>query len=158
MVESVKAMNQLKDQGLIKAIGVSNFTQHHLEDVLKSGVEITNNQIELRPSFNQQSLREFHKQHHITTTSYSTIKGGVDFESPEIKHLTAKYDKTPGQIVLNWAISQKIIVIPRTTSEDRIKENFHSCNFELSSEDIEKLNNITQSERLGKPEFADFDY
>ncbi len=158
MVESLKAMKQLQDKGIIKAIGVSNFTKHHLEDVLNSGVEITNNQIELRPSFNQKELREFHLQHHITTTSYSTIKGGVDFEAPEIKEISAKYNRPPGQIVLNWAISQNIIVIPRTTNPGRIKENFEADNFELSKEDLEKINKMTQGDRLGKPEFADFDY
>lgn len=158
LIEAIKAMDQLKQQGIIKAIGVSNFTQHHLEDVLKSGVEITNNQIELRPSFNQKALREFHNQHHITTTSYSTIKGGVDFDIPQIKELVQKYGKTPGQIVLNWAISQNIIVIPRSTTEDRIKENLAAANFEMSAEDIEKLNQIPQGQRLGNPEFADFSY
>lgn len=158
MVESLKAMNELKKQGVIKAIGVSNFTQHHLEDVLKSGVEITNNQIELRPSFNQKALRGFQDKHHITTTSYSTIKGGVDFDIRLINELARKYDKTLGQIVLNWAISQNIIVLPRSTSEDRIKENLAAAEFEMSLDDVGKLNNIPQGNRLGKPEFADFDY
>ncbi len=158
MTQSLKAMAQLKKDGIIKAIGVSNFTQHHLEDVLKSGVEITNNQIELRPSFNQTALRAFQAKHHITTTSYSTIKGGVDFDIPLIKELAEKYDKTPGQIVLNWAISQNIIVLPRTTNENRIKENLATMDFEISQTDLESLNNVPQGDRLGKPEFADFDY
>ena len=158
MTQSLIAMDQLKKDGIIKAIGVSNFTQHHLEDVLKSGVEITNNQIELRPSFNQTALRAFQDKHHITTTSYSTIKGGVDFDIPLIKELAEKYDKTPGQIVLNWAISQNIIVLPRTTNENRIKENLAAADFEISQSDLERLNHLPQGDRLGKPEFADFDY
>jgi diketogulonate reductase-like aldo/keto reductase len=158
MIESLKAMEELKKQGIIKAIGVSNFTQHHLEDVLKSGVEITNNQVELRPSFNQKALRAFHQKHQITTTSYSTIKGGVDFKIDLISDLAEKYDKTMGQIVLNWAISQNIIVIPRTTNIDRIKENLVAADFEMETKDIEKLNQIPQGERLGNPDFADFNY
>lgn len=156
--ESLKAMNQLKEEGVIKAIGVSNFTQHHLEDALKAGVEITNNQIELRPSFNQQELRTFCTQNNITVTSYSTIKGGVDFEDPTIQELAKKYAVSPAQVVLNWAIAQNIIVIPRSTKSDRIEDNFHTEDWEMDKADIEKLNNIPQGERLGKPVFADFDY
>lgn len=158
IVEALKAMDELKKQGLIKAIGVSNFTEHHLEDALKSGVEITNNQVELRPSFNQQALREFQAKHNITTTSYSTIRGGQDFDEPVIKELSDKYQVSPAQVILNWAISQNIIVIPRSTKVERIKDNFHAQDWEMEKEDIAKLNNIPQKERLGKPEFSDFNY
>jgi diketogulonate reductase-like aldo/keto reductase len=158
IVEALKAMNELKEDGIIKAIGVSNFTIHHLEDALKAGVEITNNQIELRPSFNQKELVAFHKEHGITTTSYSTIRGGVDFEEPVIKELAEKYQVSPAQIVLNWAMAQDIIIIPRSTKPERIEDNFHAQDWEMESEDIEKLNNIPQGARLGNPAFADFDY
>lgn len=158
IVEALKAMNDLKEQGIIKAIGVSNFTQHHLEDALKAEVEITNNQIELRPSFNQKELREFHAKHHITTTSYSTIRGGVDFEEPVIKELAKKYQVSPAQVVLNWAMAQDIIIIPRSTKPERIEDNFHAEDWEMDPKDIEKLNNIPQSGRLGNPAFADFNY
>lgn len=156
--ETLGAMNELKKQGIIKAIGVSNFTPHHLEDALKVGVEITNNQVELRPSFNQKALRDFCAKNNITVTSYSTIKGGVDFEDPIIKELSEKYKVSRAQIVLNWAISQNIIVIPRSTKPERIEENFHAQDFEMETADIEKINNIPQKGRMSNPEWADFEH
>lgn len=156
--ETLEAMNELKQEGVIKAIGVSNFTIHHLEDALKTGVEFVNNQIELRPSFNQKELREFCAKNNITVTSYSTIKQGMDFENPVIQELTKKYNVSPAQVVLNWAISQNIIVIPRSTKPERIEDNFHAQDWEMDPEDIEKLNNIPQGERQTKPEWAEFDY
>jgi diketogulonate reductase-like aldo/keto reductase len=81
-----------------------------------------------------------------------------DFEGPVIKELSEKYQVSPAQIVLNWAMSQNIIVLPRSTKAERIADNFHAGDWEMEKEDIEKLNNIPQGERLGKPEFADFEY
>ncbi len=72
--------------------------------------------------------------------------------------LAEKYNKTPYQIILNWATSQDIICIPRSSKLERVKENFEIFDFELSSEDMEKLNNIEQKPRLSEPDFADFDY
>lgn len=156
--ETLGAMNKLKEQGLIRAVGVSNFTVHHLEDALKTGIEFTNNQIELRPSFNQKELRDFCREKGITVTSYSTIKAGMDFEIPVIKELAQKYGKTEGQIILNWAVSQDIIVIPRSTKPERISENFAAPEFEMEPEDIDKINNVPQGERQTHPEWNEFDY
>lgn len=156
--ETLEAMNELKKQGIIKAIGVSNFTIHHLQDALETGIEFVDNQIELRPSFNQTELRDFCAKNNITVTSYSTIKGGMDFEQPVIQELVKKYNVSPAQIVLNWAISQNIIIIPRSTKPQRIEDNFHSQDWEMDREDIEKLNHIPQGERQSIPQWADFDY
>jgi 2,5-diketo-D-gluconate reductase B len=156
--ETLEAMNELKKQGIIRAIGVSNFTIHHMKDAKETGIEFVNNQVELRPSFNQNELREFCESNNITVTSYSTIKGGLDFEIPIIKELAKKYDKTEGQIILNWAISHNIIVIPRSSNPTRIEENFKSTDFELSGEDIEKINNVPQGERQSKADWNEFDY
>lgn len=156
--ETLEAMSKLKDKGIIKAIGVSNFTIHHLQDAINSGFEVSNNQIELRPSFNQKELREFCIENNISITSYSTIKQGVDFENEIVKNLAKKYSKSPSQIILNWAITQNIIVIPRSTNPGRIKENFEASDWQLEDVDIEKLNNINQKERFSNPTWADFEY
>lgn len=156
--ETLAAMNELKEKGIIKAIGVSNFTQHHLEDALKTGVEVTNNQIELHPTFNNQELVRFCKENGMTVTSYSTNGRRQDLELDVIKELAKKYEKTPYQIILNWAISQDILVIPRSSKPERVKENFGAIDFELSLEDIALINQVSQEPRLSAPGFADFDY
>jgi len=156
--ETLKALGAAKNAGKIRAIGVSNFNEAHLKEALAVGVEIVNNQVELHPTFQQKEMRAFLKEHNMTITSYSTNGRGQDLELPEIKEIAEKYGKTPYQIILNWAVSQDIIVIPRSSKLERVKENFEIFDFELSSEDLEKINNIEQKPRLSEPAFADFDY
>jgi 2,5-diketo-D-gluconate reductase B len=156
--ETLSAMQKLKDDGAIRALGVSNFNQHHLEDALATGIQFSNNQIELHPTFNNRQLREFCQKNGIIVTSYSSNGRGQDLELAEIKELAEKYGKTPYQIILAWVLSQDILAIPRSTKKERIKENFESLEIELASEDIEKINNIEQNPRLSNPDWADFDY
>ena len=156
--ETLLAMDEAKKSGKIRAIGVSNFTKHHLEDALAVGVEITNNQIELHPTFQQKELRAYMKENEITVTSYSTNGRGGDLDLPLVQELAEKYGKSAYQIILNWATSQDIIVIPRSSKLERVKENFEIFDFELSVEDIERMNSIEQQPRLSEPAFADFGY
>lgn len=158
IAETLGAMAELKQRGLIKAIGVSNFTIHHLEDALETGIEITNNQIELHPTFNNRELREFCQENGITVTSYSSNGRGQDLDLDEIKELAEKYGKTPYQIILAWVRSQDVLAIPRSTKKERIIENFGSLDFDLEPADIEIINQITQKPRLSAPDWSDFDY
>lgn len=111
--ETLHAMNSLKNEGKIKAIGVSNFTIQHLEKALATGVKITNNQIELHPSFKQKEMREYCKANNITVTAYSPLGQGVDLQIPLIQELARKYTVSPAQVVLNWIITQNVIAIPK---------------------------------------------
>ncbi len=156
--ETLEAMKQLQDEGLVKAIGVSNFTQHHLEDALKTGFVISNNQIELHPTFNNRELRDFCQKNGISVTSYSSNGRGQDLELPEIQELAKKYGKTPYQIILAWIRSQDVLAIPRSTKKERIQENFESLDFDLDKEDIALIDAIEQKSRLSSPDWADFDY
>jgi len=156
--ETLKAMDEAKKAGKIRAIGISNFNKKHIEEALAVGVEIVNNQVELHPTFQQKELRQYLKENNITVTSYSTNGRGEDLNLPEVKELAEKYNKTPYQIILNWAVAQDIICIPRSSKLERVKENFEIFDFELSAEDMEIMNNIEQKPRLSEPAFADFDY
>ncbi len=156
--ETLEAMNKLKEDCLIRAIGVSNFTIHHLQDALKTGIEVTNNQVELHPTFNNRELREFCRKNGITVTSYSSNGRGEDLKLLKIIELAKKYERTPYQIILAWLRQQDILAIPRSTKEKHIKENFESLDFDLSLEDIAKINQISQEPRLSEPGWADFDY
>jgi len=156
--ETLKAMDEAKKAGKIRAIGISNFNKKHIEEARAVGVEIDNNQVELHPTFQQKELRQYLKENNITVTSYSTNGRGEDLNLPEVKELAEKYNKTPYQIILNWAVAQDIICIPRSSKLERVKENFEIFDFELSAEDMEIMNNIEQKPRLSEPAFADFDY
>lgn len=155
--ETLLEMNELKKEGKLRAIGVSNFTSHHLEDALKAGVEIVNNQVEVRPVFNQQSLRDYCASKHISITAYSSFKGG-SMELPLIQELSQQYNKTPAQIILNWIIGRGMIAIPKSAHPERIKENLESADFEMEEDDLVRIDALPQTGRINNPSFNDFDY
>lgn len=155
--ETLAEMNELKKEGKIKAIGVSNFMPHHLDDALKAGVEITNNQIEVRPQFNQKVLRDYCASKNISITAYSSLKGG-ETELPLVVELAQKYGKTPAQIVLNWVVSRDMVTIPKSAHPERIKENLEVANFEMEEADLAQIDALPQTGRINNPSFGDFDY
>jgi 2,5-diketo-D-gluconate reductase B len=155
--ETLQAMDTLKKEGKIKAIGVSNFTIHHLEDAFKAGVEIVNNQVEIRPQFRQQELRDYCASKNISITAYSSLRGG-DTELSLIVELAKKYNKTPAQIILNWIMARGMIAIPKSSKLERIKENFESLDFEIEQEDLAMIDSIPEGSRTNTPHFSDFDY
>ncbi len=156
--ETLQGFQTLKDQGLIKSIGVSNFTIHHLEDALQTGIEITNNQVEYHPSLNQRPLKDFCDKNNIIITAYSPMAQGYEIEIPQIKKLAQEYKKSPAQIILKWLINQNIIVIPKSTNPQRVKENIELFDWELSPEDIKTLDNLNEDYRSANPPFSEFDY
>jgi len=146
--ESLEAMNELKEQGIVKAIGVSNFFDEELVEALDCGVEITNDQVELHPSLNQKNLKGFCDEHNIVVTAYSPLGRGKEVHGEEVEELAKKYAKTPSQIILNWIIQRGIVAIPKAAKEEHIEENFKATEFELASEDMELINQIPQNGRI----------
>lgn len=157
-VETLKAMDKLKGEKIIRNIGVSNFTVNHLKDCLETGIEVVNNQVELHPTFAQFELADFCKENEIILTAYSPLGRGADLEIPELISISKKYGKSVPQVILNWIISRGIIAIPKATSSERIKENFESLDFELSPDDIEAINKLDKGERLIDNNWSEFDY
>jgi diketogulonate reductase-like aldo/keto reductase len=158
LAETLGAMNEAKEAGKVHSLGVSNFTEHHLKDAMETGVEIVVNQVELHPSFPQHDMRAFCAEHGIAVTAYSPLGRGNALEIGLINELAAKYEKTAGQIILNWLLSVDIITIPKSVNPERIKENFESQNFVMEQSDIDAIEALTGGERLINPEFAHFDY
>ena len=156
LTETLEAMRKLQKEGLIKAIGVSNFTIAHLEEALKTGAGITVNQVEYHPSLNQDKLKEFCDQNHIVITAYSPLGQGEDLKIPLITKLAKKYKFTPSQIILNWIIQKGMVVIPKAATKEHIEENIHALDFELSKEDMEQIDSFGEHRRLIRPAFANF--
>ncbi len=158
--EALKALNELKQDGLIKAVGVSNFTINHLKDALNTEYEFSVNQIEYHPSLNQTNLKEFCDKKDIHLTAYSPIAQGQDLNLDIAQKMSEKYDKPECQVILNWLIQQGLSAIPRSSSPDHIKENFAANDWQLNSEDIEKINEATKGldNRIIDPSFGEFDY
>lgn len=155
---TLEAMNRLKSEGVIKNIGVSNFTINHIKDVLKTGVEVVNNQVELHPTFGQFELHKFCEENGILLTAYSPLGRGAELDNPVLKSIASKYKKTLPQVILNWIVARGIIAIPKASSEEHIRENFESLDFELDNEDIEKINKLDRGERLIDNGWSEFDY
>jgi diketogulonate reductase-like aldo/keto reductase len=158
LAETLGAMNEAKAAGKVRSLGVSNFTEHHLQDALATGVEIVVNQVELHPGFAQHDLRAFCKAHNIAVTAYSPLGRGEALDMELITELAKKYDKKPGQIILNWLLAVGLVAIPKSVKPERIKENFESQDFVMDKTDVDAIDALKGSERLINPEFAHFDY
>lgn len=151
-VETWKEFENLKDEGLIKSIGVSNFRIEDLEALKEHGLSTpTVNQIELNPHFQQHELRDYARQHDIQIESWSPIGGskGNLLEAPELTQLAAKYSKTPAQIVIRWHLQHDLIVIPKSVHAERIKENFNVFDFQLASDDMAIIDSLETGTRSG---------
>lgn len=156
--ESIEGLEELKEKNLIRNWGVSNFNIHHLQDCIDLGVTPAVNQVEFHPSFNQKELKSFCDLNKILITAYSPLGQGYDLQLPEVRGLGLKYNKTPAQIVLNWLNSKGIVVIPKATIYEPIKENFESLDFSMSESDLSIIENINIFKRLLELPFADFNY
>lgn len=151
-IESYKAMEELYHEGKIKALGVANFKEHHLDKLLQETTVIpTVNQIEYHPIFNQDKLQQYCKDKGIAVTAWSPLmRGGELFENETLKRIAEKYNKTVAQVIIRWHIDSGRIVIPKSSNIERIKENIDVCHFELMEQDIETINHLNRNERQFK--------
>src|SRR5690606_5240532 len=149
-VDTYKALEQLYKDGRVKAIGVSNFHIEHLERLFDE-CEITPvlNQVECHPYLQQKELKAFCSKHNIYMESWSPLARGGMLEDETIQKIANKYNKTPAQIVLRWHIQENSIVIPKSVTPSRIRENFQVFDFELSEEDMEVITKLDRGERTG---------
>lgn len=153
-----QAMEELVKQGLVKSIGVSNFTAMMIFDLLTyAKTRPANNQIELHPCNSQIELVKYCQNQGITVTAYSPLGGQPSPDSPHlfeekiIKDLAVKYKKSPAQIILKWNINRDAIVIPKSTHSSRILENSQLFDFKLSKEEIDQINSLNKNYRTTNP-------
>lgn len=148
--DTYKAIERLYDEKLIRAIGVSNHHEHHLEKILaKANVAPMVNQIELHPRLTQEPLRAFCKANGIVVTSWSPIARGQLLTEPTLLEMGGKYGKTPAQIIIRWHLQNDLIVIPKSVTPERIKENCEVADFELSLQDMATIHALNRNERTG---------
>ncbi|MEI2403372.1 aldo/keto reductase [Niallia taxi] len=148
--ETWKALEKLYKDGKVKAIGVSNFHKHHLEDLLSEAEIVpTVNQIELHPLLSQEELRNFCKEKGIVVEAWSPLAQGKLLDNPVLTEIAAKYNKSTAQVILRWDLQNDIVTIPKSIKEHRIIENADIFDFELTAEDLEKINGLNKNERVG---------
>jgi diketogulonate reductase-like aldo/keto reductase len=128
---------------------VSNFTIPHLEDLLEAHEVIPAvNQVEFHPFLYQKELLEYCQRRGIQVEAYSPLARGERFKHPRITALATKYSKTPAQLMLRWGLQHGLVVIPKSTGEERIRENTQVFDFEISSEDMSSLDSLNEDLRL----------
>lgn len=148
--ESYRAIERLYDEKLIRATGVSNHHQHHLEELfVKANVKPMVNQIELSPRLTQYDLRTFCADNKIAVTSWSPLARGGLLDEPSIVRIGKKYGKTAAQIIVRWHLQHDLTVIPKSVTPERIAENAHVFDFELSFEDMNNIDSLNLNERTG---------
>ena len=156
--ETWRAMEYLYEHKGLRAIGVSNFMQHHLEDLLAcSKIVPMVNQMEFHPYLVQQELIDYCNKNTIQYEGWSPLMQGHIFELDIMKSLAAKYKKTIAQIVLRWDLQKGVITIPKSSKKERIRSNADIFDFELSLEDVKKLDQLDCSQRFG-PDPNNFDF
>lgn len=157
MEETFAGFQALKDRGVIRNFGVSNFTMSRLERATAITDGIIANQVEYHPSLNQQALLEYCQSRHIAVIAYSPVAKGQDLDLPIVRELAATYRRSGSQVVLNWLMSKNIIAIPSSGSAEHIADNLRALEWELASEDVEKIDQTHRNNRLTQSSFAEFD-
>lgn len=159
-VDTYRAIERLYDEKLIRVPGVSNHHEHHLVEILAScHVAPMVNQIELHPYLNQEPLRAFCTEKNIAVTAWSPLGRGKVLNDKKIIDIANQYGVSPAQIILRWHLQNDVIVIPKSVTASRIKENSELFHFELTKETMEQLNNLNRNERFGQnPDNFKFDF
>lgn len=145
-VEAWKALIDAQKAGLVKSIGVCNFTQEHIETLEReTGVLPAVNQIELHPYFNQKEMIQFNKEKGIVTEAWSPLgRASTVINDENIAAIAEKYNKTIPQIILRWHVQNGVVPIPKSSSISRQIQNKDVFDFALTDEDLEKIDNLTQ--------------
>ncbi|SEC24739.1 aldo/keto reductase [Paenibacillus sp. GP183] len=148
--ETWRAFNKLYEGGKIKAIGVSNFQIHHLNDILAdSDVVPAVNQVEYHPRLTQKPLLDFCKKKGIQLEAWSPLMQGMLLDQPELMKIAEKHHKSVAQIILRWDLQNGVVTIPKSVKEHRIIENADVFDFELTAEDMASIDQLNQDQRVG---------
>ncbi|NLX69963.1 MAG: aldo/keto reductase [Clostridiales bacterium] len=151
-------MEELYNEGLIRAIGVSNFLKHHLEPLLeRCSVVPAVNQIQIHPRWTQTEYIEYLKQKNIAVEAYSPLGHGALLDNEIIKEVAERYNKTAAQVIIRWHLQRGVIVLPKTQTKERIKENIEVFDFELSDDDMNLISSLNDETCYGAhPDTFDF--
>ncbi|MBM0236497.1 aldo/keto reductase [Micromonospora sp. ATA32] len=159
-VSTWKVLEELQRDGRVRSIGVSNFQVAHLERLAaEADVVPAVNQIEAHPYFANDEVRAYDRAHSIATEAWSPIAQGKVLDDPTIVDIAEQVGRTPAQVTLRWHIQRGDIVFPKSTTPERIEENFHIFDFELDDAAMDRINSLDKGEagRQG-PNPGTFDY
>lgn len=149
-IDTWRALEKLYKEGRVRAIGVSNFTINHLEDLLKNcTIRPVVNQVELHPRLTQENLRAYCKEQEIAVEAWSPIGRGRLLDEPVFAEIGKKYHKSAAQVILRWHLQNDVIIIPKSVTPSRIEENMELFDFELTQMEMELINSLNRNQRFG---------
>ncbi|WP_342599576.1 aldo/keto reductase [Psychrobacillus sp. FSL H8-0483] len=156
--EAWRALETLYKEGRVKAIGVSNFQVHHLEDLMNDAeIKPMVNQVEYHPRLTQKEIQAFCQEHGIQLEAWSPLMQGQLLDNLVLQEIANKYNKTIAQIILRWDLQNGVVTIPKSTKEYRIVENPTVFDFELTKEEMQRIDELNQNHRVG-PDPDNFDF
>jgi diketogulonate reductase-like aldo/keto reductase len=148
--ETWTVLEEIYRSGRARAIGVSNFLVHHLEDLLADAEVVPAvDQVEFHPRLLQPDLLKFCREHGVQMEAWSPLMQGQIISEPRVQQLAAKYGRTPAQIVLRWDLQHGVVTIPKSVRTERIVENSQIFDFELAPEDVAALDALDENRRVG---------
>ena len=157
MIDSWRGMEDLYKQNQVKNIGVSNFTPEHFEALLAQvSIKPVINQVEFHPYLTQNKLRKYLEAQNIIMESWSPLMNSQILHDDVINKVANEVGKTPAQVVIRWNIQHDVVVIPKSVTPHRIEENLDVWNFELSDNQMERIDQLNQDKRIG-PNPLEFD-
>jgi 2,5-diketo-D-gluconate reductase B len=156
VAEYMDQLMEAQRRGYTRHIGVSNHPTALLDEVLATGADIITNQVEYHPLINQTKLYTYLREHGITLTAYSPIAQGKVLGNPTLKGIGEEYGKNEVQVSLRWLIQQDgVLAIPRTSKAERLKDNLNIFDFELTAEDVARIDQLKKdNQRVVNPSFA----
>ncbi len=149
--ETYRAIERLYDEKLIRATGVSNHHEHHLEKLLaKANIAPMVNQVELHPYLQQDALKAFCAEHGIAVTAWSPLGRGGVLDNPTILEIAQELGKSAAQIVLRWHLQKDTLIIPKSVTPSRIEENAQIFDFELTQAQMDNIATLNRNHRFGQ--------
>ncbi|WP_310549839.1 aldo/keto reductase [Paenibacillus glufosinatiresistens] len=146
-----RAMERLYQEGSVRAIGVSNFQIHHLESLMQTSETVPAvNQVELHPRLQQRKLRDYCVLNNIQIEAWAPLMKGMLNEDPVLKAIAGKYGKAVPQVILRWNLQHDIVTIPKSVTPSRIQQNGEIFDFELTAEEMERIDAMDADERIGR--------
>lgn len=145
-----RALEELYETDRVRAIGVSNFLQHHLDELLSfAKVQPAVNQFEFHPYLQQPELQAYCREHDIAMTAWAPIMKGQVMDVPELVTIGEKYGKSAVHVTLRWMLQIGVITIPKSAKKERIESNADIFDFELTDTEVETINGLDRNERIG---------
>ncbi len=148
--ETWRAMERIYEEGRVRAIGVSNFLVHHLQELNKeANVVPAVNQVEFHPFLTLPELQDYCRRNEIQLEAWSPLTRGKHFDNPIIRSIAEQHGKTPAQVLIRWDLQHGVVTIPKSVHAERIRENADVFDFHLTPGQMDRLDGLNQEERLG---------